>query len=1113
MTLLPKLGDTPRAVRSITGLKKSWLSLFLTLKPFAKNPIILTPNQQSAKHIGEDLKLLGINSVTFSSIHHRIYDPPNNLGNYTANLIQLLKSKEIIIIPLRALLLKVPKPYRLLEQTLIINNTSSINPSILMKTLSLLGYNRTHRVSIPGEFAVRGEIIDIFIHNKEFPVRIQCDFEKIEHMKTFDPENQRSLEVISEISIYPINPYSLNIKHIFNEVQQYWNQNYFDFSQKELTYDTFISKIHLFSLLLENESVSLLDYIDTDRPLLIHNSDSIEQVANTFYKEIDALYKESLRANSLVPMPQHILFSLEDIFSKNEPRIIHLSNFHSGLEDEFTHNIHYEESRSYFGNINFFKEEIQQLHQANYTIAIFSESEEQALRIHTLLGESANLTTIFPFELSCGFTLIEAKFIAICEHEIFGRKRRYSHHPTKRIEGSVIDSFIDLNSGDYIVHINYGIGLFKGIERIHTAGSERDYITLEYSDNDIVFVPIEQVNLIQRYIGSSGEKPRLDKIGSRSWSIKKQKAQKSAQELSEFLVKLYSRREALQGFSFSLKDPMLVNMEQEFESHFPYQETADQLTVMEEIKTDMEKQKPMDRLICGDVGYGKTELAMRSAFRSVLCGKQCAVLCPTTILAEQHYANFKKRFEKFSFIKIALLSRTVDRKTQKTILQNLSEGLIDIVIGTHRILSADLLFKNLGLLIVDEEQRFGVKDKERIKNLKTEVDCLTLSATPIPRTLHMSLVKIRDLSMLKTPPANRKPVETFINEFNTDIIANAIRKELERQGQVFYLHNRVESLESVKQFLKELVPEITIEMAHGKMSGHELDEIMYKFIHGGFQLLLSTTIIESGIDIPNVNTIIIDRADMYGVGQLYQLRGRVGRSDRMAYAYLLYPKQTALSELAIKRLQIINDFTELGSGFKIAMKDMEVRGAGNLLGSEQSGEIQAVGFDLYLKLLDEAIRLYKNETDPNSVEPYLELEYTGFIPDSYISSTMEKMEIYKKIAAISTHAELEGLHTELNDRFGNLPDEVFSLLSLAEIRILCRKLRISSIKERNGTAEIEFMKMQAININTLMRMIKESLGKLKPSPTNPTAIIMETGFIRLNEKSEFIKDKLQQIIS
>ncbi|MBN1685899.1 MAG: transcription-repair coupling factor, partial [Spirochaetales bacterium] len=567
------------------------------------------------------------------------------------------------------------------------------------------------------------------------------------------------------------------------------------------------------------------------------------------------------------------------------------------------------------------------------------------------------------------------------------------------------------------------------------------------------------------------------------------------------------RRKLEKGFAF----PRDTDWQIEFEANFPYEETEDQIRCIEEVKLDMEKPEPMDRLVCGDVGYGKTEVAMRAAFKAVSGGKQVAFLAPTTILTEQHYENFCERFSQYP-VKVEMISRFVPKPSQRRILAALGRGEVDILIGTHRILQKDVRFKNLGLLIVDEEQRFGVKDKERLKELRTNVDCLTLSATPIPRTLHMSLLKLRDMSLLTTPPHNRRPIETYIREFDEQVVAEAIRQEMGRGGQVFYLHNRVETLDNIRMFVQRLVPEALVEVAHGKLKSESLEEIMHRFIHGGFQVLASTTIIENGIDIPNVNTIIIDRADMYGISQLYQLRGRVGRSDRLAYAYLLYPTERALSELAMKRLQIISDHTELGSGFKVALKDLEVRGAGNLLGRQQHGDILSVGFDMYLRLLDEAITELSKEERDESPEVYLELDYSGYIPDQYIREPVEKMEVYKKIAAVTSEEELEGVFAEITDRFGPLPDEVRSLLSLAEIRILCRKLRISTLKERNGVVAVEFSRIADISIDKAMRLIKESNGAVMPDPRHPNILKLKVGQVGLTEKSEFLKERLEALV-
>ncbi|MBQ9239435.1 MAG: transcription-repair coupling factor [Treponema sp.] len=772
-----------------------------------------------------------------------------------------------------------------------------------------------------------------------------------------------------------------------------------------------------------------------------------------------------------------------------------------------------EPSRSFFGNIAFLKDELTQFRAAGWSVFVCADGEHQARRLETVLKEfcqSSELSgalTVVPQAVSAGFSVPDSKLLVIQEDEIFGR-RRSPARSLAAVKSRSIDSFLELAPGDFVVHVNYGIGLFLGIERVRTRGLERDYIKLEYADQEFAFVPIEQMNLVQRYSSGDGAVPKIDHIGSKAWENRKSRVKKAVEELAERLIDLYSRRKASPGIPF----PKDTEWQFAFEAAFPYEDTPDQATVTEEVKRDMEQPIPMDRLICGDVGYGKTEIALRAAFKAIMGGRQVAFLVPTTILAEQHYETCLERFKHFP-VRVAQLSRFVTRAAEQRILAELATGKIDIIVGTHRIIQKDVQFKNLGLMIIDEEQRFGVKDKERLKELRTNIDALALSATPIPRTLHMSLLKIRDMSVLATPPQNRQAIETDIAPYDDEKVAFAIRREVERGGQVFFLHNRVETLVETKLHLERLVPEMLIDVASGQMRGEELDDIFHRFKLGGFHVLVATTIIENGIDIPNVNTIIIDRADMYGVSQLYQLRGRVGRGDRQAYAYLLYPEHAALSEVAMKRLQVISDFTELGSGFKIALKDMEIRGAGNLLGRDQSGDVYAVGFDLYLKLLNEAVdRLMSSGTYREEQEVLLELEYTGFIPADYIESTETKMEVYKKIAAVETGDELTATRLELTDRFGPIPDEMLSLISLAEIRILCRTLGISSFTEHNGVITIVFAQVSAVSVDKVMRLIQNSAGSVRLRPENPNMLFLHIGKIGLKEKSTFIKEQLETLV-
>ena len=1054
----------------------------------------------------------------------------------------------IFIIPQRVMQTPAPSPEYIKSLCFSLSVGQQIDTVKTAEKLTSIGYTRVPRVSVRGEFSLRGEVLDIFLPESEDAMRIIFDFDTIEKIKTFDAENQTTSSSVNSVLIYPMKEVIWNETLIEkleeklsdsetvaaektneNQLSETENAPRLAFTEEakkareklleELKTTGQSEGEELFYPALWDKNYTIFDYISPDTPVFMLDFDRLLNSQESNDREFMGMYRKARLEFPVLP-PQDISFRFADIIN-NIKRCIKFRTLITEKSDNFTETVfelNSDASQSYFGNINYLKEDFTRLQNDGWSLFIFADNQNQALRITEILkpftqpendGSTAKKKplAVFGKAISEGFIIPEIKLRVIQENEIFGRKK-YVPKSLNKAKSSVIDTFVELNPGDYIVHVQYGIGIFRGIDRVKALGNERDYIKLEYADEEFVFVPIEQVNLVQRYIGNEGEAPRIDRIGSKSWEARKNKVRTAVEDLAKKLIDLYSRRKAAHGFPFP-KDTEWQTM---FEAAFPYEDTPDQVTVTEEIKRDMEKPVPMDRLVCGDVGYGKTEIAMRAAFKAVMGGKQVAFLAPTTILAEQHYETCMERFKTFP-VKIAHLSRFVAPAEQKKILKKAAEGQIDILVGTHRIIQKDVAFKNLGLMIIDEEQRFGVKDKEKLKVLKNNIDSLAMSATPIPRTLHMSLLKIRDMSLLTTPPQSRQPIETVIDAYSDERVAAAIRKEVERGGQVFYLHNRVESLAETRIKLERLLPEMMIDTAHGQMTSDELDDIFRRFKMGGFHVLVATTIIENGIDIPNVNTIIIDRADMYGVSQLYQLRGRVGRSDRKAYAYLLYPGNKSLSEIAMKRLQVISDFTELGSGFKIAMKDMEIRGAGNLLGKDQSGNVYSVGFDMYVRLLNDAVnRLTAQEDYQSPAEVLMELEYTGFIPDSYVQNPQTKMEIYKKIAGVQNAEELDSVYTEMTDRFGPVPEEVSSLLSLAQIRIICRKLNIASIKEHNGIAAIEFAKVSDISVNKVLRLIAESAGAVKLNPSKPNMIFLNTGKIGLKEKSEFIREKLEKII-
>ena len=1014
------------------------------------------------------------------------------------------QSGGVFILPQRSFLCPLPPPDYIRELLIPLKTGQTLDPSTLAQTLISYGYTRVPRVQVRGEFSLRGEVLDLLMGDESEAFRILIDFETIESIRHFDPLSQNSLDRQDELLIRPLKELVWTEDRIacleknLALCEEFTEEGAGAIIEELRARGSISGEELLFPLAFDRPS-SAADYLGEGGTLVFLDTERLMNAQESLEKEYQNLYVRARREKE-VPLPKRLLFNFRDLRQSMERRVSFLTIKGGGEEGAQRISAASEPPRSFFGNVDYLKEEFAALRRQGWDLAVAAESEVQSARIAELLRDDEVLVGALP--LSSGFSLPDAKLMVIQENEIFGRRRR-PPRSLKTVRSAQIDTFVELNPGDYVVHINYGIGLFMGIERIKALGHERDYINVEYAGEETVFVPIEQVNLVQRYIGNEGAPPRLDTLGSKSWENRKGRVKKSVEDIAEKLLLIYSRRKQAQGFAF----PRDTEWQTMFEAAFPFEETEDQLRCVEEIKVDMESPHPMDRLICGDVGYGKTEVAVRACFKAIMGGKQAAFLAPTTILADQHYENFVERFAQFP-IRLAMLSRFVDRKRTKEILGLVRKGEIDLLVGTHRIIQKDVSFKNLGFMVIDEEQRFGVKDKEKLKELKANVDCLTLSATPIPRTLHMSLLKIRDMSLLATPPLNRHPIETSIEEYNEERVAQAIRQEAERGGQVFYLHNRIETLRDTQIKLQRLLPEMLIECAHGQMDGQELEDIMHRFVHGGFHVLVSTTIIENGIDIPNVNTIIIDRADMYGVSQLYQLRGRVGRSDRLAYARLFYPKDRALTEVAMKRLQVISDFTELGSGFKIAMKDMEIRGAGNLLGREQSGDIYSVGFELYMRLLDEAVRRLEDENYEGETETLLELEYSGFIPDSYIDSAQEKMEIYKKIAAIRSREELEGLDYELLDRFGPPPDEAASLLALAELRIICRELSVSSLRERGGQVRAEFGKVSKVSVDRLVRLMKESSGKIKLDPKHPNVLIFAAGNIGLKEKSEFIREKL-----
>ncbi|MCK5093281.1 MAG: transcription-repair coupling factor, partial [Spirochaetes bacterium] len=761
------------------------------------------------------------------------------------------------------------------------------------------------------------------------------------------------------------------------------------------------------------------------------------------------------------------------------------------------------EKRGYRGQIKHLKEDIKDLLIEGYTVIVGASYEGQTNRLREVLKALPKVNgklIVMTLDIHEGFISRRMKLAVILDREIFSRKKRYKRQfldvRSERIEG-----MLDINNGDYIVHVEHGIGIYRGIEKLSTGGVEKDFIKIEYRDGDEIFIPVDQINRVQKYIGHKGRTPRIDRLGSGTWKKIKDHVKKSVKNLAKDLMEIYSFRASQKGYSFS-RD---TEWQYEFESGFRYEETPDQIRTIEELKNDMESPKPMDRLICGDVGFGKTEVAVRAAFKAVMDGKQVAVLVPTTILAEQHLGTFRDRFSLYP-LNVEMLSRFRTPGEQKIILENLKKGLIDVVIGTHRLIQKDVKFKDLGLVVIDEEQRFGVEHKERFKQLRKLVDVITMTATPIPRTLYMSMTKIRDMSIIETPPRDRIPIETYVVEYNEEIIKRAIRREIERGGQVYYVHNRVRTIEEKAESLRRLMPEVTFEIAHGRMEERDLEEIMKAFFDMEFHTLLTTTIIESGLDIPNVNTIIIERADRFGLSQLYQLRGRVGRSKRKAYAYLLYPVGKIITEQARKRLSVINDHTELGSGYSIALKDLEIRGAGNILGREQHGDMLTVGFEMYVKLLDEAIReLQHGQPVEVEIDPVLDIKYRGFIPGTYVESEKLRIEIYKRLAGMKREEELDEFKVELLDRFGAIPRQLQELFTVVRLRVLCRNVGIKCLREKENELQLIFEKSR-VDIIKLVQKVNKNKRLFSISPKDYNTLYVYRVFQDNTAKLEFLKD-------
>lgn len=910
--------------------------------------------------------------------------------------------------------------------------------------LSKLGYERTEQVDALGQFCIRGEILDVYPINSNSPVRVEWFDTDIDAIRSFNLNNQRSIQSLEEIDIAPI---------AVDDSESY--------------------------------SASVFDYCADSTIVVLDEPARVVPFLEKLYKESKEFSKELFTAEELLNQ-----FTAVGGFAFS-------ALGHNYLTDAEKINIPVRSVAPYNKNIGLLTEDLKNWLLDGITPVIMLTSSIKArgmadnLKNYGLKGTYAdkNMTAgsvnVMYGELDHGFRFWNEQWVLLTENDIYGMQKRKRLH--SKNQGQQLQYFSDIKAGDYVVHRTHGIGRYVGVENMLVDGMHRDYLLLVYAGDDKLYVPVDQVGLLHKYVGSEGNVPRLSKMGGADWQKTTRKAAKAITELAEELLRLYAERQIVQGHAFAADN----DYQKEFEDSFPFEETEDQLKSIADIKADMEKPQPMDRLLCGDVGYGKTEVALRAAFKAVMDGKQVALMVPTTVLAQQHFLTIKERMRNFG-VAVEMLNRFVPRKEQKRIIEGVREGTVDIIVATHRILGQDVQFHDLGLLIIDEEQRFGVSQKEKIKKWCTGIDVLSLSATPIPRTLHLALVNGRDMSVIESPPEDRLPIETYVCEYDDGMLKEALERELRRGGRAYYIYNRVGGLDAIARKLRQLVPGINVRIAHGQMDENQLEDAMIAFFEGECDVLLCTTIVENGLDVPLANTIIIDGADHFGLSQLYQMRGRVGRSSRLAYAYFLYRPEKALSEVAEKRLQAIRDFTELGAGFKIAMRDLEIRGAGNLLGAEQHGHIAGVGFATYCEMLEEAINRLKNgKTAAKEPEPIMEIQAEAYIPDEYIADARYKMELYRRFAEME-YIEKEDLLDEIIDRFGNPPEEVLMLWRIGALKGLCRALVMRGISVRNNTIYLTFSEHTRVNPEAILKLMDKYKNKIVYKNGKEPQLVMKT---------------------
>lgn len=1099
-----------------------------------RTKVIVTYSELRAKEIYENYQLFDSKVLLYPAKDLIFYSADVQSNLLVKQRIQVLKAlleeKNITVITSMGGMMDHLLPLELFrEQVAVLENDSELDMEVWKKKLISMGYERVSQVEGSGQFAIRGGILDIFPLTEENPVRIELWGDEVDSIRSFDVESQRSIENLDSVHIYPASECAADenlIEKGLARMEKDVTKLAGRFRKEMKTEEAY----RLTSLLAETRerlqewqmtaglsgivdyfyenTVSFADYFSKDALFVLDEPNRLWEEAQAIEAEFRESMANRLEKGYILPGQLHMLYGSADTAARLQKHrcmgLCMLENAGAQWKFPARFSLDVRSVSSYNNSFEMLVKDLQQSKKRGARVILLCSARTRANRLAEDLREeglnsfySENLDRVVsPGEVMViygnahrGYEYPLIKFMVLTESDIFGKEKK-KKRKIKKYEGKAIQSFSELTVGDYVVHENHGLGIYRGIEKIEVDKITKDYMKVEYAGGSNLYVPATQLDVIQKYADSQAKQPKLNKLGSQDWNKTKARVRGAVKNIAKDLVELYAARQRAKGFHYG-EDTI---WQREFEETFPFEETEDQLTAIEAVKKDMESDKIMDRLICGDVGYGKTEIAIRAAFKAAQESRQVVFLVPTTILAQQHYNNFVQRMKDYP-VRVDLLCRFRTPAEQKKTLTDLKKGFVDILIGTHRVLSKDVEFRDLGLLIIDEEQRFGVTHKEKIKKLKENVDVLTLTATPIPRTLHMSLIGIRDMSVLEEAPMERLPIQTYVMEYNEEMVREAISREMARGGQVYYVYNRVNTIVEMANTLSRLVPEARVAFAHGQMRERELEQIMYDFINGEIDVLVSTTIIETGLDISNVNTMIIHDADTLGLSQLYQLRGRVGRSNRTAYAFLMYRRNKVLREVAEKRLHAIREFTDLGSGFKIAMRDLEIRGAGNLLGAEQHGHMEAVGYDLYCKMLNESVKELKGEARPqDEFETSIDLDIDAYIPERYIKNEFQKLDIYKRIAGIENEEEYDEMLEELMDRFGEPPKAVQNLLKVANLKAMAHQAWLTEVAQKGDAIRFTLFERAKVDPLKIELLVKENRGRLKFTvDTNPYFLYTKPG--------------------